>query len=438
MAQESPDILHVFYGAQNKYSWSSIVAALEGTGILAAFNLKVELVREDVNSALEAALASNAEKHFFLFSINSFHAAKILDEIRSVKTFAVEREIARRFITLAGGPHVTARPEDVAKAGVDFAFVKEGEVALAEFFKEYYQHVTDNGDQPFVPNATPNCYFCDQATRAIHRTAETGFVNLDDYPAIAAENRMFRPIEITRGCPHGCKYCLTPKIFGRENRHRSLDNVLYWVKKAVELKYDKVWFTAPNAFAYGSKTREPNVDTLEKLLQGLHQIDGLDQVYFGTFPSEVRPEFVTDAVMDAVGPLVSNKSFVVGAQSGSPRMLKHISRGHTIEDVWNAVDRITSRGYNMDIDMIFGLPGETKDDAACDMAFIKDVLQNSRVKIHTHSFMPLPGTAFENEPPGEIDPDLNRILGEYARTGRVYGSHFEQVARAKMIKHNSE
>ena len=410
----------------------------EGTGILATFNLKIDLVREGVNSALESALTSEAEKHFFLFSINSFHAGKILDDIRSVRRSASERGLDRRFITLTGGPHVTARPEDVAKAGVDFAFVKESEVALPEFFKEYYQHVADNGDQPFVPSATPNCYFCNQSTGEVCRTAEAGFVDLDEYPAIAAENRMFRPIEITRGCPHGCKYCLTPKIFGRENRHRSLDNVLYWVQKAVELKYDKVWFTAPNAFAFGSKTREPNVDMMEKLLKGLHKIDGLDQIYFGTFPSEARPEFVTDDVMDVVGPLVSNKSFVVGAQSGSPRMLKHISRGHTIEDVWNAVDRITSRGYNMDIDMIFGLPSETNEDVACDMAFIKDVLQNPRVKIHTHAFMPLPGTVFENEPPGEIDPDLNRMLGDYARTGRVYGSHFEQVARAKTIKQNSE
>jgi hypothetical protein len=39
---------------------------------------------------------------------------------------------------------------------------------------------------------------------------------------------------------------------------------------------------------------------------------------------------------------------------------------------------------------------------------------------------------------GEINIELNRMLGDYTRTGRMYGSHFEQVARARTIMQNSE
>jgi radical SAM superfamily enzyme YgiQ (UPF0313 family) len=108
-----------------------------------------------------------------------------------------------------------------------------------------------------------------------------------------------------------------------------------------------------------------------------------------------------------------------------------------VDDVWNAVDIITGNGYSIDLDMIFGLPGEQERDIECNIDFMKEVLKNAKVRIHGHVFMPLPGTAFERERPGTIQKELASVIGYYASIGRVYGSHFQQIKTAKRFSKQS-
>ena len=50
------------------------------------------------------------------------------------------------------------------------------------------------------------------------------------------------------------------------------------------------------------------------------------KIFFGTFPSEVRPEFVTDESAELVRKYCANDSLSLGAQSGSDRILKEIQK----------------------------------------------------------------------------------------------------------------
>ena len=86
--------------------------------------------------------------------------------------------------------------------------------------------------------------------------------------------------------------------------------------------------------------------------------------------------------------------------------------------------------------MIFGLPGETPDDDAANIEFIKQVLARSGTRIHGHVFMPLPGTMFENEKPGTMSPEIMKVIGRYTKDGRVFGQHFVQVKRAIRLSKN--
>ena len=108
---------------------------------------------------------------------------------------------------------------------------------------------------------------------------------------------------------------------------------------------------------------------------------------------------------------VSNDRIIVGAQSGSQRILNIINRGHTVEDVFLAVDNLIDYGFVPDVDLIFlALP-----------------------RIHAHIFMPLPGTPFENYPPGKIDSKTKKVLGDLARRGLLYGSWAVQEKLAIML-----
>ena len=109
-------------------------------------------------------------------------------------------------------------------------------------------------------------------------------VNLNLYPAFSG---MRGYVEISRGCPFSCGYCQTPQIFGHCMRHRSIDEVARYANR-----YGQARFVSPNAFAYGSDGIRPRWDKIEHLLRTL-----LHEIYFGTFPSEVRPEFVCDELL---------------------------------------------------------------------------------------------------------------------------------------------
>jgi len=50
-------------------------------------------------------------------------------------------------------------------------------------------------------------------------------VCLDEHPPFDSR-RLCGPIEITRGCPHACAYCQTPRLFGHTVRHRSIPSIV--------------------------------------------------------------------------------------------------------------------------------------------------------------------------------------------------------------------
>ena len=141
------------------------------------------------------------------------------------------------------------------------------------------------------------------------------------------------PIEITRGCPYSCKFCCTPFLTGGRVRHRSIESVVEWLQRAVEMSgFKRTWFLSPNALSYGGHGRTVESDRIESLLKAVTSVKGLEEVFFGSFPSEVRPEFVSTPILEMMKGYVANKTLQIGLQSGSNRILKIINRHHTVED----------------------------------------------------------------------------------------------------------
>ena len=69
------------------------------------------------------------------------------------------------------------------------------------------------------PGKVPGIAYRDRETGSVVITPKRAYANLDSYPCFNPE-KLRAPIEISRGCPWGCKYCQTPRLFGREVRHR--------------------------------------------------------------------------------------------------------------------------------------------------------------------------------------------------------------------------
>jgi B12-binding domain/radical SAM domain protein len=217
-------------------------------------------------------------------------------------------------------------------------------------------------------------------------------------------------VEISRGCPFSCSYCQTPRIFGTVMRHRSVAGIVKYASR-----YRDARFVSPNAFAYGSDGRQPRPHRLKELLSALR-----NNIYFGTFPSEVRPEFITEETLGLVTRYCANTAIQFGAQSGSDSVLQRISRGHCVEDVVKAVEMCTQVGLTPVVDIIVGFPFESDDDQQATADLIRWIARYG--KIHAHPFLPLPGTPLGRTSPRPLSRDLSHLLGSLALRGKLTGS----------------
>ncbi|MCX9010075.1 MAG: TIGR04013 family B12-binding domain/radical SAM domain-containing protein [Candidatus Methanoperedens sp.] len=315
---------------------------------------------------------------------------------------SVFREVARsktRSIFIAGGPHPSALPGETL-AFFDYVVIGEGEETLPELIGVLQK----GGD---VSPVRGIAFKKDGSTVF---TGKREDVELDKYPPFDPDI-MHSSIEISRGCPFNCAYCQTPQLFGHRMRHRSIDEIAKYAEHLRDIR-----FTSPNAFAYGSDGRRPRVEKIEALLSALPR----RCIFFGTFPSEVRPEFINDRLLELVSDYCANTSLSMGGQSGSERVLDSIRRGHTVEDIILAVERCLAHDITPVVDFIFGLPGETEDDQLDTLRLIKWLTAKGG-KVHSHYFMPLPGTALEDSPPSPLLRQVEKVIGELALHGKATG-----------------
>lgn len=314
------------------------------------------------------------------YSLNSINEPIFRDEIKNSES-----------ITIVGGPHATARYWDVANYA-DYVIVGEGEYTLPILLKRI-----EKGNDVSVPGV---------ATTDSYIPADTN-VRLDAFPSFS---QMKGYVEISRGCPFTCGFCQTPQIFGHCMRHRSIDSIALYANR-----YEHSRFVSPNAFAYGSDGIHPRFDKIEHLFQHLKH-----KIYFGTFPSEVRPEFICETSVNLVKKYCANTKIHFGAQSGSNAILQRLKRGHTVEDIISAVELCRDYELIPIVDFILGFPDETDEEQIETTKLISWVTKYGMV--HAHRFMPLPGTPLAETPARSLLLKTAQLLGKLAFSGKLTGS----------------
>jgi len=331
-------------------------------------------------------------------------------------------------LIVAGGPHPSARPAEVLRLGADAVVIGEGEESLPALLERLLAGESPAGLAGVVTSAATEGGDLIQGPRRKP-------VDLDAYPPLGLGHRRLGPIEITRGCPCACAFCQTSFLVGGRMRHRSVESAVDCVRQAMEKGYRFVRFVTPNAFAYQSEDngRTVNLDAIERLLREMAALVGKERVYFGTFPSEVGPETVTPEAVALVRRYSGNDTLLFGAQTGSDRLLETLHRSHTLAGVYRAAEVIVAGGLKPVVDLIFGLPGEEAEDVAATLRLIEDLVAMGAV-LHTHTFMPLPGTPLENAPPGRVDPLLHPLLDRLASQGHQIG----QWRRQEEIAHRTQ
>lgn len=424
MTAQRPLQVAFLYTRESRYSVHALVGAMDTHEVYRRLPLLMGHRPEEIRQKI-----SEVKKEGAIVLCLSFTSARARDMGRLLRDIRADRDASdsgdARLIALAGGSHATAMPEQTLNMGFDLVVAGEGEGVFLELLDRFSAD-SDWRDVPGIGWRDNEGTF--------HLNPRPAPISLDDFPCFSHARGHYGHIEITRGCPFACAFCQTSRIQGGKPRHRSIESICRHIEVMRQAGRVDYRFITPNAFGYGSPDgREPRPDMVERLLKAMRETAGPEgRIYFGSFPSEVRPEHVTDENVSWVREYCDNRQLIIGAQSGSASMLEASHRGHSVDDVMKATRCILRNGLGVGVDFIFGLPGETDADREATIRLMFQLAEMG-ARIHTHTFMPIPGTKWADAPPGKIRPDLLRSLHQLIPRGHAYGNWKEQEIIARQI-----
>ncbi len=393
-------VLYLAGFKENKKAIATLSGYLEKEGI--DYNIIPIFIKKNFLSEIE----ENSLVAISFLSTRWLQVKKLIRPLREKNAFLI-----------AGGPHPDGRYRELLEEDYfDLIFRGEGE----ESFKKFILFLKGKIELSEIPG------ICYKENNNIKCNPQDLSIDLDSSPGYSKKYRIFPSIEVTRGCPFLCQYCQTPALFGRKPRYRSIENTLEIVNLYLKVGHRDFRFITPNAFGYLDPAPREETSFRALILSLYKKIEGRGRIFIGSFPSEVRPDYVTPGKVELIKEYCANDNLVMGAQSGSEKILKEMKRGHSIDDILNATEIIISHGLIANVDLIFGNPDEEQEDIEATIELIYKLLEMG-ARIHGHYFMPLPGTPWENEKPVKWPQKYIKILGTLTREGKLYGSWTEQM-----------
>ncbi|MFC2632999.1 MAG: elongator complex protein 3 [Veillonella parvula] len=156
------------------------------------------------------------------------------------------------------------------------------------------------------------------------------------------------------GCPYVCTFCNQSRITGQSGiRHLTPEYIQQTIKDYVGTKRnEKFWEVA----FYGGSFTAITKDLQHKLLMPAYEIlqQGLiDGIRCSTRPDAVGDEAIT--LLQSYGV----KTVELGVQSMNDGILVDAKRGHTAQEVVEAVTRLKHRDMTVGVQLLPGLKGET-------------------------------------------------------------------------------
>lgn len=224
----------------------------------------------------------------------------------------------------------------------------------------------------------------------IKNAFDTWFCDLDSIPFPARDlmknelyvrpdtNEPMATIQVSRGCPANCTYCLTPIISGKKVRKRSADNIFAEIEECYYKYGIKNFFFKADTFTIDS-------DWAEKLCDKIINSELYKKIEF-TVNSRVKP-----LNLSLLEKLKKAGCFMlaVGFESGNDNTLLKIKKGTTREDNLRAAKLIKKARLPLLAFFMVGFPWETEQDIINTLKFIFKVDPDF---IEVHIAMPYFGT----------------------------------------------
>lgn len=157
-----------------------------------------------------------------------------------------------------------------------------------------------------------------------------------------------------RGCPHDCVFCNQRKITGLDTEMTE-DEVIKIIEENLStMKKDSIKEIAFFGGSFTGLDINTQKDFL-KVAKRYKDTGKIDKIRLST-----RPDYIDDEIIDNL------KKYDVdiielGVQSMNDDVLIKSNRGHTVKDVYRAVKIIKENNFQLGLQMMVGLVGDTKE-----------------------------------------------------------------------------
>ena len=226
-------------------------------------------------------------------------------------------------------------------------------------------------------------------------------------------------------CKTICSYCDFCKFYYNE---KWVDNYLIALEKEIKEKYKNE--SIATIYIGGGTPTSLNINQLEKLLQ-LTKLFNFEKIEFTV-------ETNVDLSLDKIKLLKQYgvNRISIGVQTVNQKHLKFLNRNHTKEEIIDLVNLLKKYDFNINVDLIYGLPNQTLQELEEDLDFILSLDVNH---ISTYSLIIEPHTKIYIDNITNIDEDLDYQMYQLINQKLKNYIHYEISNFAKenyYSKHN--
>ena len=229
-------------------------------------------------------------------------------------------------------------------------------------------------------------------------------------------------------CTHICRYCDFTKLFYNKKFSEPYLRALF-------SELDSYNIELVNTIYIGGGT--PTSLSDEEFEGVLKKVSPL-LINGGEFSVEANVENLTKTKLELMKKYQVNR-LSLGVESTCDKCLKQIGRAHSFEEAKKAVELAKSYGFdNINVDLMFGFPGQNIDDLRNDL---NNIIALNTQHISIYSLIVSPGTAFFNDGIKEQNEDSSRLFyDEILQSLRSVGYKRYEVSnfakKGKESRHN--